>query len=206
MATSPTPVTILLARWRQGDSAALDELTGILYERLRQIAERQMAAERGGHTLSPSALLHEAYLRLSGVEMDWKDRAHFLAMAAREMRRVLIDHARSKKRQKRGGDAWQRVTLPGEGAAEGGGLPVPAAAGGDLDAVDILAVHAALDKLAEFDPRKAKLVELTIFGGLTNTEAAHVLEISEATLFREWRLARAWLKHELKTAPGPDAN
>lgn len=194
MATSSTPITILLARWRQGDAVALDELTVILYERLRQIAERHMAAERGGHTLSPSALLNEAYMRLVDVDMEWKDRAHFLAMAAREMRRVLIDHARSKRRQKRGGGDWHRITMSDQGEVAG-----PAAGGRELDAVDVLAVHEALDGLAGFDPRKAKIVELMIFGGLTTAEAAHVLEISEATLFREWRLARAWLKHELRS-------
>jgi RNA polymerase sigma factor (TIGR02999 family) len=181
----PSAVTVLLARWRDGDPRALEELTPLVYEQLRQIASRQLAGEREGHTLSATAVVHEAYLRLLGDDTPWRNRAHFLAVAAREMKRVLIDHARTKKRQKRGG-AWRRVTLDGQEAA------------GAEDAVDILAVAEALDELAKLDPRKAELVDLMMFGGLTAAEAGEALKISEATVHREWRMARAWLRHALK--------
>jgi RNA polymerase sigma factor (TIGR02999 family) len=187
MAAPATPVTMLLSRWRKGDESALEQLTAVLYDNLLQIAERLMNREREGHTLCPTALVHEAYMRLMDADVAWQDRAHFLAIAAREMRRILVDHARGKGRKKRGGDEWQRVTFTGDGPGQ------------QEEIADILSVQTALEKLAALDPRKEKVVELMIFGGLTAPEAAEVLGISEATLFREWRMARAWLQHELKS-------
>lgn len=189
MSDGPDPsVTILLARWRGGDAQALESLTPLVYENLRQIAARQMSREKSGHTLSATALVHEAYLRLLGADVPFQDRAHFLAVAAREMRRVLVDSARAKHRQKRGAD-WQRVSWPGDGPAV------------EEAAADVLAIQDALDRLATLDSRKAQVVDFMIFGGLTALESAEVLGISEATVNREWRLARAWLQHELKLKP-----
>jgi RNA polymerase sigma factor (TIGR02999 family) len=186
MDTPATPVTILLSRWRGGDEAALQELTALLYSNLHQIAERLMLRERADHTLQPTALVNEAYMRLIGAEIAWQDRVHFLAIAAREMRRILVEHARAKGRQKRGGNDWQRVTLTADGP------------GHAQELADVLAVHEALERLAALDARKEKIIELIIFGGLTTLEAAEVLGISEATLHRDWRMAKAWLQHELK--------
>ncbi len=178
-------VTVLLQRWRDGDTRALDELTPLVYDQLRQIAARQLAGERQDHTLNATAVVHEAYLRLLGDDTPWQNRAHFLAVAAREMKRVLIDHARTRNRQKRGGE-WQKVTLDGQDVAA------------QAATIDILAVADALDELEKLDPRKAEVVDLMMFGGLTAPEAGEVMQISEATLHREWKMARAWLHHALK--------
>ena len=178
-------VTVLLNRWRDGDPRALDELTPLVYDQLRQIAARQLAGERSDHTLNATAVVHEAYMRLIGDDTPWQNRTHFLAVAAREMKRVLIDHARTKNRQKRGGD-WQKVTLEGQDVAAGGST------------VDILAVAEALDELEKLDARKAEVVDLMMFGGLTAPEAGEVMKVSEATIHREWKMARAWLHHALK--------
>lgn len=162
-------------------------LTACLYDNLRRIARRQMAGEGAGHTLSPTALVHEAFVRLMDANVFWQDRAHFLAIAARQMRRVLVEHARAQNRQKRGGGDWQRVTFREDGV-EGPG-----------DLVDILAVQEALTQLAEFDPRKADVIDLILFGGMTAAEASEVLQISEATLNREFKMARVWLTHQLQS-------
>ena len=183
---SDASITQLIAKWRGGDYAALEALTPLVYDNLRQIASRHMAKENSWHTLSPTAVVHEAYLRLQSYQSGVQDRAHFLALAAREMRRVLVDHARRFKSQKRGGADWQRVTLSGDGAAE------------ETKAVDILAIEEALAKLAALDERKARIVDLMIFGGLTADEAAEAMEISSSTVNREWRIARAFLQNELK--------
>ena len=180
-------ISQLLLQWRGGDGAALDALTPLVYDNLRQIASRHLAREHAGHTLSPTAVVHEAYMRLQGYQAGVQDRAHFLALAAREMRRVLVDYARRRNSSKRGGADWQRVTLSEGGAAAEG-----------AKAVDILAVEEAMTKLAALDERKARIVDLMVFGGLTAAEAAQALQVSTATVNREWRLARAFLQHELK--------
>jgi RNA polymerase sigma factor (TIGR02999 family) len=183
--TEPS-ITQLIAQWRDGDGAALEALAPLLYDNLRQIASRHMSKENAWHTLSPTAVVHEAYLRLQGYQSAPLDRAHFLALAAREMRRVLVDHARRLKSQKRGGEEWQRVTLTDYGDAA------------ETKAIDILAIEEALTRLAAIDERKARIVDLMIFGGLTADETAEAMEISSSTVNREWRLARAFLQSELK--------
>jgi len=176
---------VLIARWRDGDAAAADELTRLVYGNLRRLASAYMRSEREGHTLSPTGLVHEAYLRLSAGDLSIQDRSHFLAMAAREMRRVLVEHARARHREKRGGAGLQQVTLDEAHRISAG------------NQVDILAVEEALDRLAAMDARKARLVDLICFGGLSTDESAVVLEVSPATVRREWNMARAWLQHEL---------
>ena len=193
-----TAVTDLLRRWRHGDREALDRLMPQIYAQLRQRAERLLARERS-LTLQPTALVHEAYLRLVGrtPEVDWADRAHFLAVAARVMRRILIDAARARGRNKRGGGAV-RVTL-GEGVE---GAPAP-----DLD---VLELDRALTDLAGRSDRKARLVELHFFAGLSYAELGEAVGISTATVHRELRFAKAWLRRELSggvardVSPAPD--
>lgn len=177
----------LLARWREGDPVAGEELTGLLYGNLRRLASSYMRKERQDHTLSPTSLVHEAYVRMAGGDLTLEDRSHFLALAAREMRRVLVEHARSRNREKRGGANRQRVTLDDAHRIA------------ESNAVDMLAVEEALGRLGEVDPRKAQLVDLMCFGGLTIEESATILKISTATVGREWRMVRAWLQCELKS-------
>lgn len=174
-------ITVLLRAWQQGDEAAHDELGRVVYEQLRAIARRRLAGERNEHTLQPTALVNEAYLRLSGLErMDWQDRAHFVRMAARVMREVLVDHARRRQAAKR--DGGQQVTLTGlDAAAEDG------------QGVDALALDAALARLEQLDPEKARVVELRYFSDLTIEETAEAMESSPATVKRHWQAARAWL-------------
>lgn len=182
-----TEITALLQRWSNGDSSALDLLMPLVYDELRRVAHRRLAAERSAHTLQTTALVHEAYARLAGSDLKWTDRAHFFALAARTMRRVLVDYARTRSAEKRGGGAphisLDRVKegLPGETA----------------HAMDILALHEALEALERQDERKARVVEAHIFGGLTYDETAAALDISAATVDRELRLAKAWLAREL---------
>lgn len=177
-------VTKLLLSWNDGDGNALEALMPLLYNELRLMAERSLRRERPGHTLAPTALVHEAYLRLVvQEEIDWQNRAHFLGLAGRTMRRILIEHARRRQAAKR--DAGVRMTLD-EGVAAA-----------DERLVDILALDEALSRLAELDPRQAKLVELRYFAGLKIEEVAEVLEASPRTIKREWTLARTWLKREL---------
>ena len=178
----------LIARWRQGDDLAGDELARLVYSNLRRLASSYMRSERQGHTLSPTELVHEAYLRLQCGDLSIHDRAHLLAMAAREMRRVLVDHARTRNRDKRGGGGLQQVTLD------------PYHSISSADTADMLSVQAALDRLSQLDVRKAQLVDLICFGGLTTEESALILNVSAATVRREWSMARAWLQHELKPA------
>jgi len=177
-------VTELLLDWRRGDAAALDQLIPMVYDDLRRVAARQLRGERTDHTLQPTALVHEAYGRLVGADITWTDRAHFFAIAARTMRRVLVDHARAHDREKRGGGAV-RVTLD-ENLAVDAGRPE-----------DVLALDAALEQLAEVDPRKAEVVQLHFFGGLTYDQIAEALGISPATVDRDLRMARAWLFRKL---------
>jgi RNA polymerase sigma factor (TIGR02999 family) len=160
-----------------------------VYEELRRQAGRAMRREGDAHTLQATALVHEAYLRLVDQQrVQWRNRAHFFAIAAQMMRRVLVDHARTRLAAKRGGEL-QRVTLGDVGAG-------PAEAG-DGDGVDVLALHEALERLALLDPRQARLVELRYFGGLGIEETAEALEVSPATVKRDWAVARAWLRRAL---------
>ena len=169
-----------------GQQALLERLLPLVYRELRRQAAGYLRKERAGHTLQPTALVHEAYLRLIDQrDVRWENRAHFFGIAAQAMRRILVDHARGRRRVKRGG-ADQRVTLT-EGA-----LVV------EQRSVDVLDLDAALERLAALDPRQARVVELRYFGGLSVEETAEVLDISPATVKREWSMAKAWLSAELK--------
>jgi RNA polymerase sigma factor (TIGR02999 family) len=182
----PTSVTRLLRDWRSGDPAALERLLPLLYDELRRLARAQLAGERRDHTLQPTALVHEAYLRLAGYAgVDWQSRAHFLALAATTMRRILVSHARQRLASKRGGGRLT-VTL-GEQAA------VAAERNTDLMALD-----EALTELARLDPRQGRVVELRYFAGLTIEETAAVVEVSPATVKNDWKMARAWLFNRLE--------
>ena len=182
-------VTDLLRAWAAGDQGALDDLLPLVYDELHRQARRHMRAQPTGHTLQTTALVHEAYLRLAGQSaMEWKGRAHFLGVAAKAMRSILVDHARARIAAKRGGGA-RALTLEDEGSIAG-----PQAG------VDVLALHEALERLAELDSRKSRLVELRYFGGLEMDEAAAVLGVSVATVKRDWTTARAWLRRELSVA------
>lgn len=183
-------VTRLLHAWRAGESDALEQLTPLVYQELRRLAHRYMRGERADHVLQTTALVHEAYMRLVDLELGFQDRVHFYAVAARLMRRVLVDLARERDAQKRGGDA---VVLPLEEALVG---DVP----GRVPETDILALDLALRELAEFDARKARVVELRFFGGLTIDETAEVLEVGHATVERDLKLAKAWLARHLESA------
>jgi RNA polymerase sigma-70 factor, ECF subfamily len=181
----PGSVTGLLLAWGKGDEAAFERLVPLVERELHRIAKRCMAGERAGHSLQATALVNEAYLRLIDVQqIKWQDRAHFLAMSARLMRRILVDWARSKQYQKRGGGAV-KVTMDE-------GLAVVGERGQDLVALDD-----ALQALAKFDERKSKVIELRFFGGLSVEETAEVTGVSTATVKREWRTARAWLRRKL---------
>ena len=182
--------TQLLRGLSQGRREALDGLMPLVYEELRQIAHAQLRRERPGHTLSTTAVVHEAYLRLIDIEqVEWQDRAHFFAMAARVMRRILIDYARAKKREKRGGDA---VHVP---LAEA--LDVPA-----RQADELLALNEALERLEAVSERQCRVVECRCFGGLSVEETAAVLGTSPATVKRDWAFSRAWLNRELTRSGG----
>ena len=181
----PHQVTKLLVDWRNGDQGALEQLIPLVHEELRRVARRHMAHERPGHTLQATALVNEAYVRLIDIkQVNWQDRAHFFAMSSRLMRRVLVDFARSKGYQKRGGGA-QKVSLDEA-------LIVSSEPGADLVALDD-----ALDALAAFDARKAQVVEMRFFGGLSVEETAEALKVSVDTVMRDWKLAKAWLLREL---------
>jgi RNA polymerase sigma factor (TIGR02999 family) len=179
-------VTQLLRAWSQGDGAALDELLPLVYRELHRQAERFMRAQDPGHTLQVTGLVHEAYLRLVDREgVEWQSRAHFFGVAGKAMRSILVDHARARGAVKRGGGVRQ-LTL---GAAGGATRAEPA--------VDVLALDEALRRLADLDPEQSRLVELRFFAGLGIEETAKVLGVSPATVKRQWRVARAWLKREL---------
>ena len=182
-------ITELLLAWGRGDRAALDALMPHVYAELRRQAERALRHEPAGHTLQPTALANEAYLRL--VDQDrvhWQNRAQFFGVTAQLMRRVLVDHARSRLAAKRGGGARQ-ITL---GTADALGAAAP-----DESDVDLLALHEALERLGALDPEQARLVELRYFAGLSIEETATMLGVSPATVKREWAVARAWLRREL---------
>jgi len=182
----------LLQAWGNGDEAALAQLIPLVHHELHQIARRCMAGERAGHSLQATALVNEAFLKLVDAQnVAWHDRAHFLAVSARVMRRILVDHARARHYQKRGGDAV-RVTFDE-------GLAVTNEPGDEFVALDD-----ALEALAKFDERKSRVIELRFFGGLTVDETAAVLKVSSATVMGDWRLAKAWLQREMR-AGGDDA-
>ena len=186
-------VTGLLLQWGQGDEAALERLIPLVYRELHQIARRCMAGERGDHSLQATALVNEAYFRLvDAKEVAWHDRAHFLAVSAQVMRRILVDHARSRHAQKRGGEA-ARVTFDEA-------LVVVHEPGQDFVALDD-----ALEALATFDERKSRVIELRFFGGLSVEETASVLNVSPDTVMRDWRLAKAWLQREMRGEHAHDA-
>jgi len=179
-------VSRLLARWKDGDEAALQELVPIVHDELRRLARRQMAGERPGRTLQPTALVNEAYLRLADLrQMQWQDRAHFFAMAARVMRRILVDAARSRGYQKRGGGA-QRVSF------------TQALAVAEAPSTDVVQLDDALEALAQVDARKSRVVELRFFGGLSVDETAEVLQVSRETVKRDWTFAKLWLLRQLR--------
>ena len=183
---SSRDVTALLLAWGQGDEEALQELVPLVHSRLRQAARWQMARERPGHTLQTTALIHETYLRLVDLRrVKWQNRAHFLAICAQLMRRVLIDYARSRGYQKRRG-AMPHVDL--DEAAQVGAQP-------DFN---LVALDEALDRLAQVDARKGRVVELRFFGGLDVKETAEVLKVSADTVMRDWSLAKVWLLRELR--------
>lgn len=186
--TPPKDLTQILLDWRGGNEEALAQLMPLVYDELRRLAAHYMRRERREHTLQPTALVNEAYLRLVNVKISWQDRAHFFAVAARLMRRMLVDHARANQRDKRGSEA-SRVTL--SEANDVSSQPT----------LDLLALDEAMTRLAAFDQRKSEIVELHFFGGLGNDEVAEALGISRATVQRDLRLAKAWLKHELRNTP-----
>lgn len=186
MATDP-PVAELLERVRAGDPTAFARLWPLVYEELRRLAARLLRGERAGHTLRPTALVHEAYLRLVDQRAAWQDQPHFLAIAAQAMRRVLVDYARGHLASKRGGAA---ARVPFDGAIE-------AAAADEVALDDVIEVDRALTDLAAVDPLEARVVELRYFGGLTVEETAAALGVSPATVKREWQMARAWLFRRL---------
>ena len=187
---NPGELTQLLIAWSQGDARALEQLTPLVYAELRKIAHRYMNRERAGHTLQTTAVVHEAFLRLLGnPQENWQNRSHFYAIAAQMMRRILVDYARANLRAKRGGETT-RVALEDVDA------PVTEPA---LDP-DLIALDAALEKLAEIDPRRGRVVELRFFGGLSVEETAHVLQVAPDTVVRDWRVAKAWLFRYLNNA------
>jgi RNA polymerase sigma-70 factor (ECF subfamily) len=183
---SPGAVTQLLRAWSDGEDDALERLTPLVEAELRRLARGYMGRERRGHTLQPTALVNEAFLRLTDARrVRWQDRAHFLGISARLMRRVLVDHARSRGYRKRGGGA-QQVTL-NEGLVAS---PEPA--------VDVVALDRALEALAAVDVRKSRVIELRFFGGLSVEETSEVLHVSADTVKRDWRLAKLWLLREFE--------
>ena len=174
-------ISDLLRKWSDGDAAVLDELTPLVYVELRRMARGFLRFERPGHTLQPTALTHEAFLRLIDQHrVDWESRTHFYAIAARLMRRILVDHARARQAKKR---------AP---------TKVPATDGKPAEVVDVLDLHGALERLEAKDPEQGRLVELRYFGGLTIDETSQVMKISPATVKREWSLAKRWLRRELR--------
>jgi RNA polymerase sigma-70 factor, ECF subfamily len=177
-------VTGLLIQWRSGNPDALNKLLPLVYDELRKLARHKMQNEREGHTLQHTALVHEVYLKLVQMDISWNDRAHFFAMAARAMRHILVDHARTKNRDKRGGE-FEKVSID-EAEADPGSPPV-----------DILDLDRALQRLSELDSRQSEIIELHYFGGMTHEEMAAVTGVSPTTIDRELRLAKAWIKREL---------
>lgn len=184
-------ITELLLAVSEDGRPALDQLIPVVYDDLRRFAAAQLRREPGGHSLQPTALVHEVYVRLVDQRhVQWRNRAHFFGVAASLMRRILVDHARARLADKRGG-GLERVTLVGDEAAAS-------------PRIDVLALHESLRRMAAFSPRQERIVELRYFGGLTIEEAAEVIGISEATLVREWTVAKAWLRADLSDLPRGD--
>ncbi len=182
-----------MVKWGQGDEAALERLIPLVYDELHRLARRHMGHEAIGHSLQATALVNEAYLRLIDAQnVAWRDRTHFLAVSARIMRHILVDHARARRYQKRGGDA-ARVTFDEE-------LVVSTE-----PTQDFVLLDDALDALARFDERKSRVIELRFFGGLTVEETASVLNVSADTVTRDWRLAKVWLQREMRVAGSRNA-
>ncbi len=183
---APESITDLLLKWSGGDTTALEQLMPLVYDELRRLAVRYLRRERDNHSLQPTALVNEAYLRLVDQQkVEWQSRAQFYGLAARVMRNILVDHARSRQAAKRGGEQF-RVSFDGDQQ----GIVVPE--------IKFLAVHEALERLTIFDAQKAQIVELRFFGGLSIEETAEVLGIGHATVERDWKLARAWLRLQLE--------
>jgi RNA polymerase sigma factor (TIGR02999 family) len=195
------PVTQLLAQWRDGDERAFAELSALMYEELRQLAQRHLRRERSDHTIQKTALVNEAFVRLVGQQsVDWQSRAHFIGLASKLMRRVLVDYARARLADKRGGGAGV-LSLDEMAAPEADEAPdaTPTALQ-HLDAhtqEEVSAIDQALQRLEQIDARQAQIVEMRYFGGLTVEQTAEAIGISAATVKREWTLARAWLRREL---------
>jgi RNA polymerase sigma factor (TIGR02999 family) len=181
---SPRDVTLWLRAWQQGDRQAEERLLAETYDELKRLARAQLRGERPGHTLQPTALVHEAYARMTGLTLEWKDRVHYLSMAARCMRRVLVDHARKRGAGKRGAGA-ERVTLDGEAIRV------------SSREVDLLDLDRALERLARENPQAATAIELHYFAGLGQAEIAEATGVSESTTYRTLRFARAWLRNAL---------
>jgi len=195
------PVTQLLAQWRDGDERAFAQLSALMYEELRQLAQRHLQRERSNHTMQKTALVNEAFVRLVGQQsVDWQSRAHFIGLASKLMRRVLVDYARARLADKRGGGVGV-LSLDEMAAPEADEAPdtTPTALQ-HLDAhtqEEVSAIDQALVRLEQIDPRQAQIVEMRYFGGLTVEQTAEAIDISAATVKREWTLARAWLRREL---------
>lgn len=185
MGDDSTPVTRLLQRWQDGERSALDQITPLIYRELRRIAASHLRRERSDHTLRPTELLHEAFLHLiKQQDQSWKNRAHFFGVAAHLMRHILVDHARAKNSEKRGGGV-QKVALD-EALSEAGSRPA-----------QLIALDDALQELEKLDPRKGRIIELRFFGGLSIEETAVAAGISTATVSREQRMAEAWLQRQM---------
>jgi len=180
-------ITELLIDWSQGDQAALEKLMPLVYNELRRLASNYLRRERAGHTLQPTALVNEAYLKLIDQRnAKWQNRAHFFGISAQLMRRIVVDHARQHQAVKRGGSNQQRLSITS--AEQFAKQPE----------VDLLALNEALDELARIDPQQGRIVELKFFGGLSIDETAEVLGVSHATVERDWKMARAWLRRQLE--------
>jgi RNA polymerase sigma-70 factor (ECF subfamily) len=179
-------ISQLLVKWGSGDETVLEELIPLVYDELKRLANNYLRKERPGHTLQPTALVNEAYMRLAEQKrMKWQNRAQFYGIAAQLMRRILVDHAREKHAEKRGGAAQQRLSITSAGEV------------GTAPDLDVLALHEALEELATMDPQQARIVELKFFGGLSIEETAEVLSLGHATVERDWKMARAWLRLKL---------
>ena len=185
--STPTGVTQLLIDWSKGDQAALDQLMPLVYSELRRLASNYLRRERQGHTLQPTALVNEAYLKLVDQRSaKWQNRAQFFGISAQLMRRILVDHARQHRAAKRGGSEQQRLSI------------TSAEKFAKQSEIDLLALNEALDELTKMDPQQARIVELKFFGGLSIEETSEVLGIGHATVERDWKMARAWLRRQLE--------
>jgi len=184
---TPESITQLLVNWSHGDQKALDKLMPLVYSELRRLAGNYLRRERQGHTLQPTALVNEAYLKLIDQKnAKWQNRAQFYGVAAQLMRRILVDHARQHQAAKRGGSDQQRLSITSAGQLA------------EKPDIDLLALHEALEELKAFDSQQERIVELRFFGGLSIEETAEVLSIGHATVERDWKMARAWLRRKLE--------